>query len=280
MKQMKADKSLFGSTLGLSCVENYLLYIYILQGYDYRYLYSKSFISMSDIVSAFCDDSAQYAYFDKIPRLQDVAVEQGLLTHTVEKDFKASVNQYDYCCIGVSQRFVNEQYGRDLWRDDHFILLCEEKEDEWICLNDNPRDCLSIQKSNMPNIYGGQSVCFQILSDLDESVKDKLLHDFQEKIGQEQKLYEYKLTDLLVVRDILGILRVTSKRIRDYCSIYFDTLFMNDYLLEIDNLYVLIEYMRLRKREDFDKVHKSLEEIQRRDIEITTILYKRMEMIK
>jgi len=280
MKQIETDKSLLDNILGLSCVENYLLYICVTLGYDYRPLYAKSFTSVFDVAVAFCDEAVSYAYFDKIPRLQDAASEQGLISLSDVYDFQKGVYNYDYCCIRVTQNFVAQHYGREFWRNDHFILLCNKNKENWICLNDNPRDIIVIKDNDMSQIYAEQSVCFNILSNVNADIKNNLLIEFRKKITLPPKTYRFNISDLIVARDILGILRITRKRIYEYCSLYFETDFMKDYLSELDSLYVTLEYMRLRRNTDFPKINRTFEHIQIRDFEIIALLNKRLEMVK
>jgi hypothetical protein len=280
MKQIETDKSFLDNFFGLSCVENYLLYVYDILGYDYRPLYAKSFLPIYEIATAFCDQEVSYAYFDKISRLQDIAKEQGLIRLTNVYDFWEGVDNYDYVCIRVTPDFVTQQYGQEFWRNDHFILLCKRNTDNWICLNDNPRDIFTIDDSDMPKIYADQSVCFNIFKTPNDTIKKNMFDVFREKIALPPKKYVFDFHNLIVARDMLGILRITRKRICKYCSLYLQMDFMTEYLHELDKAYVTLEYMRLRRNADFQKINQIFDNIQITDFEITAQLNERMERIR
>lgn len=279
MKQIDANKSLFDNILGLSCIENYVLYIFATQNCDYRFLYAQSVIPFHDIAIAICNEAIPYAYFNKILRIQDVACKEGLISLTYVENLDSGVSQYDYCCIKVTPDFVKERYKRDLWRNDHYILLCNQSQSTWTCLNDNPRDVFKINNKELYNAYGEQAVGVNMLANLEDKLKNKLLNEFKYIIAKQHRIYEFSFNNIENARDVLGVLRITRKRIYEYCSIYFNADFIMGYLIEIDKSYAALEYMRLRKKIDFEKIRQMLKQIQIKDLEMMDLLKKKMEMV-
>lgn len=278
MKQISVNKSLFDNTLGLSCIENYFLYILTVLNYDFRMLYAKSYVSVFDIAKALCDDTVSYAYFNKIPRLQNVACNEGFISLSNTNDLNEAVDNHDYCCVRINPDYLKKRYGLVMWRDDHYILLCEQKNNKWICLNDNPRDIIEINSDELSNVYAGQSICFSMLTNFNDSLKVKLLTAFRDIIANQIQTYEFDVNNLETARDILGILRVTRKRLYEYCSSYIEVDFFKDYLADLDKSYTLLEYMRLRKKIDFERINQMLSQIQIHDWEIINMIKKRMEL--
>jgi hypothetical protein len=279
MKPLKTDKAIFDKGLGLSCVENYLLYILAAQGVDYRPLYAQSFIPVSEIVSAFCEEGVRYAYFYKIQRLQDLASDLEAVILSSETELDAALSNYDYCCVKVTPGFVADRYGLKLWRDDHYLLICEKSEDGFICVNDTPKDIVSLRDKEFRDAFGGRTICFNIRDGfLRKEQEAVLLQNFKESVAREIQKRMCLMENLELARDILGILRIARKRIREYCSLYFHTDFMMTFLANLDKYYAIFEYMRLRGRTDYDKVNHILNEIQDCDFEIINTIKQRMEM--
>lgn len=279
MKQITADKSLLNQILGLSCLENYLLYIMKECGYHYQALYAESFVSFSDIATTLFDEAVPYAYFHKIPRLQATARKKNLLSMAITKNIEEGVSQYDYCCIKVHPDFVIERYGRKPWRDDHYILLCEQRDHKWICLNDNPRDIIELNSDILSHAYAGKTICFHRLTEIHSSLEKRFLKAFQNTVAQPQKIYVPHINNLGIARDIIGILKTTRKRIQEYSSQYMDTAFMTDYLLQLDKTYAIFEYMRVRQKVDFEKVEQMLTRVQTYDFLIIKQLNEKIQKI-
>jgi len=281
MKPIEADKLLLDNVLGLSCIENYTLYILHNHGCDYRFLYAKSFVQIFDIAKALCDENIPYAYFNKIPRLQDMSHKAGLIQLSTYFDFEEAVARHEYCCIKVTPSYVRGRYSRELWRDDHFILLCNRNGDSWTCLNDNPRDVMDISTKELRSAYAGQAICICLMKKTFEACqKEDFLKEFQDSVHEAHKSYDFSLISVETARDILGVIRVLRKRMWEYCSLYFDASFMRDYLMKLDKTYAMTEYMRLRNRPDLDKINRLLEELQMEDLKTIEMVNQQMELVK
>ena len=283
MKHIEADKSFLdtGLGLGLSCIENYLLYIYANLNIDYRYLFSKSYVGFSEIAKAFCENKVSYSNFNRIPRLQDTSAQSGILNISENSDFQAINTDDSYICIGVSRQFIQQQYNRDMWRDDHFVLLCNKTGDVYKILNDNPQDIFVLTGNQLENAYNGTVLNIQIIQyEVPYDFKLKYKEEFVDSLGNSADRYLFKAPDLETARDLVGVLRVTRKRIREYCSLYCDTNFMSDYISQIEKVYFMIEYMRIRGRVDHEKVCHSLSALHDIDINIIGEINGKMRVYK
>ena len=160
MKPIIENLSVFTYTLGLACIENYLLYVLNINNYEYRHLYAKSFLPFFDIAVAFLKESASYAYFNKIERLVNVADKKGLIHFSAFNDLNEEIYRCDYCCLQINSEFIKERYRGQIWRDDHYYLLSAIDGDTWTCLNDNPRERIVFKYDELCNVYGGAGYCF------------------------------------------------------------------------------------------------------------------------
>lgn len=277
MRRIEANKSLFDRGLGLSCIENYLLYILDYLKVDYRFLYAKSYIPISDVIQSLYINKNSFAYFDGIPRLQNTASEWELVRLSQETDLESILTNDFYSCIRVTPQFIRERYTRELWRDDHFIMLCEDMDNNFLLLNDNPRDLIELDRIQLNEVFSKNAICFEVLTCNDvENLKSKSLKEFISSIALSQLTSSVFVDDLEAARDITGIIRITRKRTEEYCSIFFNTEFMSEYLNQIDKLYVMFEYMRIRNRVDHIKVNQLLSELQVEDSKIFSLINQKV----
>jgi len=148
-------------------------------------------------------------------------------------------------------------------------------------LNDIPQDALHLDEAQLLAAFDGDAICFDVFLDtLSEESKHKLLDAFRTSSSHLQKAPAFSFDSLEVARDVLGLVRITRRRIREYCAMYFNTDFMVDYLAKMDKLYAMLEYMRLRNRADYGKVNQSFSELQEQDFEVIDLINKRMRLIK
>jgi hypothetical protein len=257
-----------------------LLYILSYLNLDYRFLYAKSFISIDEIVNYFCEENKGYAYFNKIPRLQNIAYDCRILKLSTDNKLTDIIGKDAYACIKVNTDFIKSRYSQQLWRDDHFLLICNIEDDKFTLVNDTPRDIIALSKTQLEKAYDDTTICINIVSDtVTVEIKEKLFIGFVNSISKDHQTISFEFSSLEIARDVLGIIRVARKRIKEYCSLYINTDFMSDYILQIDKMYAMLEYMRLRKRFDYDKIERSLSEIQESDVRIIYRIKQKMREI-
>lgn len=267
MKEIKVDKSLFDRVLGISCIENYFLYVAAYIGIDFRTMYANSYISINEIAHTFIDKKISYAFFNKISRLQNIAYELGIINLTYKSNISYISDCNCYCCIKVNRNFIKKLYERVPWRDDHYMLVCSKENEKFVLLNDIPRDVVEVRVEQLHQVYDGNIVCFKFLmKNISDDIKDKLLNQFLTSLLHPNLSCGFEFDNLEIVRDIIGIIRITRKRIREYSSIYINTDFMADYIAKIDKTYAMIEYLRLRNRFDYNEVKQSFAEIRENDL--------------
>ncbi len=275
MKKVQFDKDLLNGIYGLSCIENYVLYILRREGFSYQYLYSQSGLSFGEILEEFVHRNARFSNFYRIKRLQNVAAENGLIQIMSDSrvDFPA-MYKHDFVCIMVKPEYVKKKYHVDLWRDDHFILLSEMDESRFHYLNDTPRDAGVISSEELKRICSGGMVAIDIGRDVTEELKREFLYQMIQSIRIDDVTAEYDIGDFGIARDILGVCRILRKRLYEFCSQYLDSGFLLPYLNLLDKQYMSIEYMRLRKKTDRKKLNDIMLEVAMEDRKHMTNLLK------
>jgi len=281
MKQFEVNKSFLENLHGLSCIENYFLYFLSINNYPYKYLYYNSAISFDNIAFAFISDDVHYANFNQTPRLHKVALQNKLIKIWNYKgdDYNEYILTKDYVCIRVTPEFIKDKYNIELWRDDHYILLRYLDNENYTYLNDNPRDQGVISRVELNKAYGGQMIGFEILHEIEDDLKSMFFHKFFLSISKDEKIINLTYDNIIKARDTLGVLRVLRKRIYDYCSLYINIDFMSEYLRELDKQYTTLEYMRVRKKVDHEKVNDILKFLQERDKSVIELIKNRMGAI-
>jgi len=267
MKQFEMNKSLLDNLYGLSCIENYFLYALSIENYAYKYLYYNSAVSLRDIADAFFVKNAQYAYFNKIPRLHREAIDNKLISmvNFDGANLDLYVLEKDFVCVKVIPEFIESKYRTELWRDDHYILLSYLDNNNFKYLNDNPKDQGIISKAELRKFYGGHIIGFDILREINDELKAEFLKLFLSALTIDFISSDLVLHDIIKARDTLGVLRISRKRIFDYYLLYINEDFAVDYLQELDKQYAVLEYMRLRKNIDIHKMNDIFVAIQEYD---------------
>jgi len=283
---VKYDKSILDSVLGLSCIENYLLYILKSREYNFSLLFYRSFLPFDKIVDEFIQENASYASFYQIERIQEVARKDGVIDFNyIQSDSLAYTDKEDYLTAKIKPEYIQFKYNTSLWRDDHYFLINQIDEFNFAYLNDTPRDSGVISKDELEQNYAGACITITInqLDSFNKKIQALHIKDFLDLINGATKpstQFNKKINDVQVFRDIMGILRILRKRNMEFCKNYIDTHFMQNYISELDTIYTKIEYMRLRRQSLDEKGEVWLQEINDKDKIIIKKLKYEMEKVE
>lgn len=260
------QQDLLENTYGFSCIENYLIYGMREQGYEYVPLFFNSYISLTDIIYEFIQNKAKYAFFYKIPRIHNIALEYGLIEKEYQNRKIINLNResiWDYLAITVKPKYLLEKYGVSLWREDHYILLRRGEGNDIFYLNDSPRDSGLLQEQELSSLFDGMVLKFSVKKKIDSLMKVKFYEIFLESLkcdyqkSEKEMLENLSDINIVIARDIMGVLRISRKRICEYLYNFLtDKEFTENYLKEIDIAYASLEYMRLRKQSNLAEIGK------------------------
>lgn len=278
MRNIDVDLSRFNFFQSLSCVESYLLYILSANNYDYRHLYAQSYVSFSEIMNYFFNERKQFEYYNGVPRLQQIASKHNVISiKSIDKPCIDIDSEHDYYLLRLCPEYIEETYGEVTWRDDHYVLLAKFNDSMWTYINDNPRDCKILNRSDMLTVYAGSLIRIDLASGITDKTKDLLLQEFFNSMSENKKVCStFSVDDIIASRNALAVLRILRRRIYEYCSQYICCDFMVDYLHELDKQFSLIEYMRLRNRVDYSKIDNMFSSLQQKDFEITETIKRKM----
>ena len=266
MNPAEYPKSVFTEIYGLSCVENLILYLLKTKKIAYQNLYCDSFLTFHEIEQAFYMDRCSYASFHRIQRLQEIATREKIIhMELLDGDFSFASEGERHWLVMVNPNFARDKYKRELWRNDHFILLSPGENRCFNYLNDNPYDTGIITSEEFYRYYQGEAVAVEIIN----------RHFRYENRVYARKLLESVHTDTArcdwdgiardTVRDTVGILRIIRRRMFSLLSSEYDVSFMTPFLKSFDRVYAALEYMRLKKQADDSRIRQLRESVMEDD---------------
>ena len=266
MREIVRNCDIFDNLFGLSCVENLLLYILKANCISYQALYYDSFITISDIEAAFIDKNESYSSFEELVRVQDIALAEGIIKiHQFDGNTLPEIDNSTYCCAMVSPEFVADKLKSKLWRKDHYILLSPADNGDVYYINDSPRHIGLMTIEELFKYYSGRAIGIEIAKSSAYIDIESYVRKLSNRIHLDDETYEIRCKDLLSLRDIVGILRISRKRIHALLSLQYNVDFMESYLRFIDKSYSILEYMRLRNQYDIHKIFELKEQIKTND---------------
>lgn len=280
VKRFKLSKDIFNKVVGLSCIENYLLYVLVAENYPYQYIYYKSYISLADIIISFIDGE-QYETFHTVNRLNSVAAFEGLINirRFNDADFK-HFNSYDFNCIEIKPEYVTKKYGQSSCRDDHYILLSSGNDSEqYFYINDVPRDIGNISKEKLNAVCARNIFCFDIRETPDDKQKKRFLIYLYKSIQSRNENNIGYINNIIMARDIFGIYKIICGRIMDFCSQYIQMDFYKAHLENIEKRFIMLEYMRLLNENDLNRINSLMEYMVKEDNRYTKILKEKLEKL-
>ena len=255
MKRFELNLNYFNELCGLSCVENLLLFILSANGIKDKVLFYDSYIDLAEIEGAFIYEDITYANFTKIKRLQNVATELGIIKmHLIDTSEIPPLCENFFYCVLVNDNFMKNKFNRHSWREDHYILLFQFERENYCYVNDVPKYIGDISKSEFEQYYGGKIIAFELMQN-EKSLDYRLFNNVAlEKMCTEKKEHILTCDNILMLRDIIGILKVLRRRLSIYFDIQYDTQ-VQAYFKLLEESYAILQYMIIRNRYDNDKVN-------------------------
>ena len=272
---------------GLSCVENYLLYLFHKNKIEANYLFYQSGICVSDIMQRI-ENGDRYATFNGVDRLQYIAQKMGmaesqfLRTSAISSDSIKTGETNTLVC--VTPTYVKDKYGNSLWRDDHYIMLTSQPNPaDFSYLNDFPFDQGTISLDELNHIYQGSLIYVRILNGGSDITKAQCLYQylqFYTSQTNEFHLSKYLWDDPNMIRDFLLVWKNLRFRLKLFYISYCGKEDNDDFVQEIDVLLkdlehqlFLFEYWKAKNKLPIGLVTESIQKLQLRDTEINKKVY-------
>lgn len=260
--------------MGITCVENYLIWFLMNQGFEVDKLYCDSYISIEDVLKDFSTGELGYENYQGIPRIQDIGsdlrcLEMEFCNNIGLETIFEHVNQDESCCLlaGMNPDFAKDKFNANLWRDDHFIYIYEVGENQIHYLNDTPAVDVCSDINEVKDYLNGTCILFKVIREIDENIFNKKMNILEKGINKyDSTTFDISgMKDIRSIRDAIGILRVSRKRLKCLFSngsakyyikeseIFYKAI--NEVIFHLDGFYLFLEYCNLKHRIDFKKAN-------------------------
>lgn len=269
---------------GLSCIEDYVIYILSTYLSYWPQIFIKSYLSFGEILSLL-SDGQEYSYFTGIERLQNTAQKQGLckLVRCTSGRFDIETIYNKLFIMQVKENFIYEKYKRKMWRKDHYILFKHKEKDIFEFINDIPMDSGEFTFDKLKEIYNHNLIFVDVLPGIrleKKLIAMKCLEHMSEHNPKKNKspLHIKKEISYITLRDSIGIMKVVIKRMVVLLNLLGEE-GLDMYYEDLCQLYSKVEYMKLRKKTIEEQINCAFE-ILEKDKCYYEILYKKLKAIK
>lgn len=279
---MKFQESFFHNEYGLSCVEDYILYILCKDTFDWLKIFYKSYFDIEEIINYLLFEGQEYSSIKFIERIQNTLVNDGVLK-LIQLNLEdiEGIDSEQFFLMELKESATKELLNINAWRSDHYIMCYKYTNGRYAYVNDRPYITGDLEYSELQKYAGREhALIVRVINKNIESVINR-----EKAVQLEQKLKTETLLsgDLYLgfekIRDSIGIYRVVVKRLQAFFCSYGTNNFIEDEIKRIDNIYLRLEYMNIRKNYDLGKVNTLISEAINIQKDIKKKALERMDII-
>lgn len=272
------NKELLAGALSLSCVENYFLAWLSKNAISPSLLFHKSFINFYRLLEDFLLGNARYETYEKLPRVQRLAEEAGMVSRRYSNMAAISgINDFSsLTMVRVTPDFFAKQ-SLVPWREDHYIWLTGKSEEGYTYLNNYPLSEGELSCARLAEFFDRTLLTYKLSGHIDyENIRENCIDQINRIIASQRvegKIPDLETANLRGLRDAVGILKITRKRLLNWVPLLMGCgLLVSDYAIcthlqeeaaLLEKLHLSLEAQRLRARYDFKKLESGLMEIAR-----------------
>lgn len=279
---MNFRESYFHNEFGLSCVEDYIIYILCKDTINWARIFFKSYVDIEEIINYLFLEGQEYSSIKFIERIQNTLIQNGMLNlvplelknvENIEKKLVFLMELKD----GATRGLLNI----NTWRNDHFIMVYKDVDDKYSYVNDRPYLTGNLEYKDLLK-YAGKEYVLDIRlinNDIAAVVNEESLFQIEQKLNSQSILAHNIWFECEKIRDCIGIYRVVVKRLQAFFGSYGISEFMRDEIEMIEHIYLRLEYMNLRRNYDIEKINTLIDEIICIQKKIKRKALERMEII-
>lgn len=247
-------KQIYHLLLGLSCIENHTLALLQSDGFPVELLYGDSFIEMDRLWETFFVQRKDYAHFDGVDRIQDIAKRYGLLSmklyQEAEVQFIQTIADSDHTFLILLQPEVAQrQFQVRGWHEKHYVLVIPDRK-QYHVINDIPFGERTLSCEELKDYYGGEFFDCMIHRDRYDETQRKLKANQIHLSCSDVSHIQIPDDDLIAFRDMIGVYRILLRRQKAYLSHWMNTDLFDLFIRKVDSIYMRVEYMNLKKVND------------------------------
>lgn len=254
---MKFQESYFHNEYGLSCVEDYIIYILCKDTINWTKIFYKSYYDIEEIINYLLFEGQEYSSIKFIERIQNTLVQDGMLAlvHLNLKDIEG-IDPRQYFLMELKEDATKELLDIETWRSDHYVMCYKNTNGKYSYVNDRPYITGNLKYSELRKYAGKEHVlATQVINkDIGTVINKGKIVQLEQKLKSETILSGDLYLGFEKIRDSIGIYRVVVKRLQAFFCSYGLSNFIDDEIKRLDNIYLRLEYMNIRKKHDLGKV--------------------------
>lgn len=263
--------------MGITCVENYLVWFLQNSGFKIENLYCDSYIEITKVINDFISGNVSYENYNGLTRLQNVGFDLDCLEMKFYRDlgYDDLINMIPkdntFCLLaGMTPEFVKNIFKVMLWRDDHFIYIYNKTGNEINFLNDTPSLDVTCTQDEIRRNFNGLGILFSYKSDINQNFLFNKISELVERVSIPETIIcnITEIPSLRGLRDAIGVLRISRRRIQNLSKIDLFSEYIKDYITfdndlnelnnNLNSFYSLLEYYNLRNKYDLQKINEFL----------------------
>ena len=182
---MKFQESYFHNEYGLSCVEDYIIYILCKDTSDWPKIFYKSYYDIEEILNYLLFEGQEYSSIKFIERIQTTLINDGMLgLIQLNLEEIERIEPGDIFLMELKESATKELLNINTWRRDHYIMCYKNTNGRYAYVNDRPYITGDLEYSELQKYAGREhALVVRVINKNIGSVIDR------EKVVQlEQKL--------------------------------------------------------------------------------------------
>jgi hypothetical protein len=267
---------------GLSCIEDYVLYLLNCYVKNWRKIFFKSYIDFEEILNQIFLQNKEYSTIDFIERIQKTLNKEKILLYE-EKPCECleKIDVGDFFLLQIKPQATKELFHTVTWREDHYILVRRIGIDHFEYMNDRPfyngtysyKELMSIAEQNMIKIG--------IINDnLNTVIHDENIDFLKRQLNKKNLNMKNRIYfDAEKLRDCVGIYKVVVRRLDAFFSEFCDSNLFVKEINVLDNIYLRLEYINIREIESRDVLEKIVNDVVEVESNVKKIALERMDKI-
>lgn len=254
---MKFQESYFHNEYGLSCVEDFIIYILCKDTFDWPKIFYKSYYDIEEILNYLLFEGQEYSSIKFIERIQTTLINDGML-ELIQLNLEEieGIEPEDIFLMELKENATKELLNINAWRSDHYIMCYKNTNGRYAYVNDRPYITGNLEYSELRKYAGREhALIVQVINkNIGSVINRKKVVQLEQKLKSETLLSADLYLAFEKIRDSVGIYRVVVKRLQTFFCSYGTSNFIEDEIKRIDNIYLRLEYMNIRKSYDLGKV--------------------------
>lgn len=254
---MKFQESYFHNEYGLSCIEDYIIYILCKDTFDWPKIFYKSYYDIEEILNYLLFEGQEYSSIMFIERIQTTLINDGMLgLMQLNLEEIKGIEPGDIFLMELKENATKELLKINAWRSDHYIMCYKNTNEGYSYVNDRPYITGDLEYSELQKYAGREHALIVrvINKNIGYVINREKVVQLEQKLKSETLLSGDLYLGFEKIRDSIGIYRVVVKRLQAFFFSFGTTNFIEDEIKRIENIYLRLEYMNIRKNYDLGKV--------------------------